>query len=191
MRKLSLLLYYIFARYLPKSTVPFVGKLSGRIRARLCKHIFNGTCNNLNVEQGAYFGNGRNFTVGNNVGIGKDFVCHSRTVAIKDHLMMGEDVLFQGGNHGFDRTDIPIGTAGQNNIGTTPLFIDGDVWIGSRAIILPGCKKIGHGSIIGAGAVVTKDVPDWAIMGGNPARIIRKRKEETFNCDENHIYHEL
>lgn len=57
-----------------------------------------------------------------------------------------------------------------------PLHIAGDVWIGARAIILPGCKRIGHGAIVGAGSVVTKDVPDWAIVGGNPAKIIKMRK---------------
>lgn len=43
-------------------------------------------------------------------------------------------------------------------------------------IVLPGCKKIGAHSIIGAGSVVTKDVPDYAIVGGNPARILKMRK---------------
>ena len=51
-----------------------------------------------------------------------------------------------------------------------------DVWIGARAIVLPGCKRIGAHSIIGAGAVVTHDVPDYAIVGGNPAKVIRMRK---------------
>ena len=45
-----------------------------------------------------------------------------------------------------------------------------------RAIILPGCKHIGAHSILCAGAVVTKDVPDYAIVGGNPAKVIRMRK---------------
>ena len=58
----------------------------------------------------------------------------------------------------------------------TPLEICGGVWIGARAIVLPGCKRIGAHSIIGAGAVVTRDVPDYAIVGGNPAKIIRMRK---------------
>lgn len=58
----------------------------------------------------------------------------------------------------------------------TPLEIDEDVWIGARAIILPGCKKIGAHSIIGAGSVVTHDVPEYAIVGGNPAKILKMRK---------------
>ena len=88
--------------------------------------------------------------------------------------MMGEDVLFLGGKHHFERTDIPMGAQGAE--GNTPLFIAGDVWIGARAIVLPGCTRIGHGSIIGAGEVVTKDVPDWAVVGGNPAKVIKYRK---------------
>lgn len=54
------------------------------------------------------------------------------------------------------------------------IFIEDDVWIGYRAIILSGVK-IGQGAVIGAGAVVTKDVPAYAIVGGNPAKIIRYR----------------
>jgi maltose O-acetyltransferase len=88
--------------------------------------------------------------------------------------MMGEDVLFQGGGHMFVNPDIPMEQ--QGSLPDTPLEIMEDVWIGSRAIVLPGCKRIGAHSIIGAGAVVTKDVPDYAIVGGNPARILKMRK---------------
>ena len=173
------ILYYGFARFLPKSTTPFLGKVSLRIRRSICSCLFNRDsdhqCRNLNVEKGAYFGNGKNFTVGNDVGLGMNFKSLNRIVTIDDYLMMGEDVLFLGGKHSFDNTDIPMGKQGSS--GQTPLYIAGDVWIGARAIVLPGCKRIGHGSIIGAGAVVTKDVPDWAIVGGNPAKVIRYRKQ--------------
>lgn len=174
MRKVYLILYYGMARFLPKSTVPVFGRLAYKMRSSLCKHIFNGTCVGLNVEQGAYFGNGRNFTVGNYVGIGKNFKSLNRAVEIDDFLMMGEDVLFLGGKHDYSRTDIPMGA--QKTETNTPLHIAGDVWIGARAIVLPGCERIGHGAIVGAGAVVTKDVPDWAVVGGNPARVIKYRK---------------
>lgn len=55
------------------------------------------------------------------------------------------------------------------------LEIGSDVWIGQNAIILPGARRIGDGAVIGAGSIVTKDVPDFAIVAGNPARIIRYR----------------
>ena len=174
------ILYYCFARYLPKSTAPLFGKSALRIRSRICQHLFQKDathkCRDLNVEQGAYFGNGKNFTVGNGVGFGKNFKSLNRIVTIDDFLMMGEDVLFLGGGHNYDRTDIPMGQQGGKE--PTPLHIAGDVWIGARAIILPGCRRIGHGAIIGAGTVVTKDVPNWAIVGGNPATIIKYRGTE-------------
>ena len=79
-----------------------------------------------------------------------------------------------GGGHSFADPNKPIGSEPDDP--PTSLEICGDVWIGARAIILPGCKRIGAHSIIGAGAVVTKDVPDYAIVGGNPAKVIRMRK---------------
>ena len=56
------------------------------------------------------------------------------------------------------------------------MHIGDDVWIGTNVIILPGVN-VGSHCIIGAGAIVTKDVPDYAIVGGNPAKIIRMRNE--------------
>ncbi len=172
------ILYYGFARFLPKSTTPIIGPVSLLIRRSICSCMFNKDsnhqCKNLNVEKRAYFGNGKRFTVGNEVGLGMNFKSLNRIVVIDDYLMMGEDVLFLGGNHHFGDTEIPMGL--QGGPGPTPLYIAGDVWIGARAIILPGCKRIGHGAVIGAGAVVTKDVPDWAVVGGNPAKVIRFRK---------------
>lgn len=91
------LLYYGFARHLPKSTMPVIGKMAFRLRQWCCRHMFASCGINLNVEQGAYVGRGKDFSVGNNVGIGKDFCSHNRIVTIDDHLLMGEDVLFLGG----------------------------------------------------------------------------------------------
>ena len=169
-----LILYYGFAKHLPKSTMPIIGKWAKRLRRACAKHLFSKCGEKLNLEQGAYIGDGKNFSVGNLVGLGKNFCCHSRIVTIHNHLLMGEDVLFQGGGHAFDNPDIRIDEGG--NLPDTPLEIMDDVWIGARAIILPGCKRIGAHSIIGAGAVVTKYVPDYAIVGGNPAKVIRMRK---------------
>ena len=165
-----LILYYGFARHLPKSTTPFIGKLAKRLRNRCAHHLF-AECNGLvNLEQGAYVGSGRDFRVlAGEVGFGKNFICHARTVVAKGDLLMGEDVLFQGNNHSM-KDFSPISSK-------DPLEIEPNVWIGARSIILSGCRHIGTGAVIGAGSVVTHDVPDFAVVGGNPAKVIKYRKE--------------
>jgi virginiamycin A acetyltransferase len=58
------------------------------------------------------------------------------------------------------------------------LAVEHDAWIGERVIITPGCSRIGLGAVVAAGAVVTKDVPDFAVVGGCPARVIKYRFPE-------------
>ena len=98
MRTLWLIIYYAFARKLPKSTVPVLGKIAYHLRYRCAKHLFAECGTSVNVEQGAYIGNGKQFRVGNNVGIGKDFCSHNRPLIIHNRLLMGENVLFEGGH---------------------------------------------------------------------------------------------
>jgi virginiamycin A acetyltransferase len=62
-----------------------------------------------------------------------------------------------------------------DRIDPAPLIIEDDVWVGHNSVILPGCKHIGRGAIIGAGSIVTRNVPAYAIVAGNPARQLRMR----------------
>ncbi len=55
------------------------------------------------------------------------------------------------------------------------LEIGSDVWVGQNVIITPSVQRIGNGVVLGAGTVVTKDVPDYAVVGGNPAGILKMR----------------
>lgn len=61
----------------------------------------------------------------------------------------------------------------------TSCSIGHDAWIGANVTILPGCRKIGVGAVVGAGSVLTKDVPDFTVVAGNPARPVRQRFSES------------
>ena len=87
--------------------------------------------------------------------------------------MMGPECYIYTRSHSFDRTDIPMMEQGYGEV--KPVVIGNDVWIGSRVTIMPGVH-IGNGVIIGASAVVTKDVPDYAVVGGSPAKTLKMRK---------------
>ena len=94
-------------------------------------------------------------------------------VTIGKNVMMGPECHIYTAFHEYGRTDIPM--IEQGYAARKPVVIGNDVWIGLRVIIMPGVH-IGNGCIIGAGAVVTHDVPDYAVVGGVPAKIIRFRK---------------
>lgn len=68
-----------------------------------------------------------------------------------------------------------LGFVKEEKISRRWIDIGHDVWVGSNAIITPSVKRIGNGAVIGAGSVVTKDVPDFAVAAGNPAQVIKYR----------------
>lgn len=171
-RIICLILYYAFAIHLPVSYKPYSFKLSKPIRYILCKHIFTNCGKNVNIEKGASFGNGLNVVIGDNSGLGINSYIRGK-VKIGKNVMMGMDVIIMTKSHKFDDTSIPMILQGDKP--EKEVIIENDVWIGHRVIILPDVK-IGSGAIIGAGAVVTKDVPEYSIVGGVPSKIIGFRK---------------
>lgn len=109
--------------------------------------------------------------IGSGSGLGINCSVHG-PLKIGDNVMMGPDVTILTHTHNIGRIDIPMGQQGSI---VKEVTIGNDVWIGMRSIIMPGVK-IGNGVVIGAGAVVTKDVPDYTIVGGVPAKILKYRK---------------
>ena len=95
-------------------------------------------------------------------------------ITIEDHVMIGSGVHFYVHNHKFDDPNISI--IDQGYYQSKPILVKQCSWIGAGAIILPGVT-IGRNAVVGAGSVVTKDVPAFALAAGNPARVVRMIKE--------------
>ncbi len=165
-KKFYFALYKIFAQKLPKSQHSSFAK---KARCFWAKRIVSKFGKNVNIEKNAYFG--PLLEIGDNSGIGVDCEIYG-PVTIGKNVMMGPEVVIYTTGHKHDRIDIPMIEQGLDD--AKPVVICDDVWIGRRAMIMPGVK-IGKGCIVGAGAVVTKNIPDYSIVGGTPARVVKSR----------------
>ncbi len=95
-------------------------------------------------------------------------------IKIGKHVLLAANCYIGGAQHNYDRTDIPIMRQGYNNRGG--VIIEDDVWLGTDVKILDGVT-IGTGCVIGAGALVTKDIPSYSIAMGVPAKVTGSRKQ--------------
>jgi acetyltransferase-like isoleucine patch superfamily enzyme len=112
-------------------------------------------------------------TLSDGVGIAPGAVLDCRGgLTVGNDTMIGIDAILLTTSHRHDNTRVPMRLQG---LEAAPVEIGADVWVGARAIILAG-RRIGSGSIIGAGAVVTRDVAPYAIVAGTPARQVGTRK---------------
>lgn len=99
-------------------------------------------------------------------------------VVIEEGAILGPEVIVLSRSHNFD---VDVRALPFDDVMlTAPVKIGRYVWIGMRALILPGVE-IGEGAIVGAGAVVSRNVPRLAIVVGNPARIVRYRSDDAFS----------
>ena len=115
--------------------------------------------------------------IGRDVYVG--LFCCLGEVTIEDDVLLGSHISIMNGGaqHGIDRLDIPV----REQPGTWPrITIGQDSWIGDRAVVL---ADVGKHCVIGAGSVVTKPIPDYAIAVGSPAKIVRYR---TAPSESNH-----
>ena len=120
------------------------------------------------IHTGARFYDTRNIEIGKDSIIGEGVVLDGRDkLIIGDHVDIASEVMIYNSEHDVQSSDFQAKTA--------PVEISDYVFIGPRAIILPGVK-IGKGAVVGAGAVVTKDVEEYSIVGGVPAKKIGERK---------------
>jgi len=137
-------------------------------RKKILLKLIKNQGEHLIIEPPFYCDYGENISTGDQVYFNFNcVVLDPAPVEIGDHVLIGPNVQIYTASHPLDwkgRRD------GKEN--ASPVKIGSDVWIGGAAIILPGIK-IGSRSVIGAGSVVTKDLPEGVFAAGNPCRVIR------------------
>lgn len=135
-----------------------------------------------------------NINIGSSVNLGYRpvLIAGKSKIVIGNHVMFGPQVTIRGGNHRIDLLGRYMDMIKNNEKRPEDdpgVVIEDDVWIGTRAIILAGVT-IGRGAVVAAGSVVTKSVPAYAIVGGNPAKIIRMRWSPSEIVEHEHLINE-
>jgi maltose O-acetyltransferase len=170
-RVIGEVMYNFIGKHLPKSSARYAFGAK-KFRYLCAKLMLNKCGSNVNLESRA------NITcaleIGDNSGVGIASRIYGH-VCIGDNVLMGPEVIILTSGHEYANRNMLI--RDQGRLPEKPVIIGNDVWIGARAIILPGVK-VADGAVIGAGAVVTKDVPAYTVVGGVPARIIKQRVGE-------------
>lgn len=112
--------------------------------------------------------------MGNNVSIGDNsHITAINSIHIGNNVLTGKRVLITDNAHGASDKDLLDIAPNQRPLSSKgPVVVEDNVWIGEKASVMPGVR-IGKGAIIGANAVVTKDIPPYAVAVGNPARVIK------------------
>ena len=155
--------------------IRFPVDIRGKKYIKYGKNFTTGT--GCRIEAYKFFSDSPKLIIGNNVQI-NDYVhlACGQSLIIEDDVLIASKVYISDINHGNysgENHSFPAEKAKNRKIFSKPVKICENVWIGENAIILPGIE-IGKNSIIGAGSVVTKNVPENCIVAGNPARIIKK-----------------
>jgi len=122
-------------------------------------------------EPNVYIGSGKSVEIGSHCHINENVFIQGAKIG--NYVMIAPNCAILNSTHNHTLTDTPMILQGEET-NNNPMIED-DVWLGRNVVVLPGVK-IGTGSIIATGAVVTKDVEPYSVMGGVPAKLIKKRK---------------
>lgn len=168
--KLMKYMYLFLLNWIPSRNRS--GGLLNAVKRTMLKGIFKYIGKDVNIRPNIKFARGSNISIGDHSGIGDGcFLQDIGEITIGQDVLMAPEVMVFTANH-LTRKDELLRNQGTQ---VRNVSIGDDVWIGTRAIILPGVN-ISKGAVIAAGAVVTKDVEPYTIVGGVPARKIGMRE---------------
>lgn len=171
MHAIKVMIYYAIISKLPHSRYV---KAANRLRLFYLTRILKVVREPGKVsffEPDIYIGNGRKVSVGRDCQINENVFIQGAKIG--DYVMIAPNVNILSKSHHFEDRSIPMVLQGESEE-KIPVIED-DVWLGRNVVVMPGVR-IGKGSIVGAGAVVVKDVAPYSIVGGVPARLIRMRQ---------------
>jgi len=167
--KLTLIIYYTIIKHLPHSRYV---SLSNTIRVWYVSKVFKIMPNDKNttLEPNVYLSNTQGTTIGYNCRVNENVFIQQ--AIIEDDVLIAPNValLSTSHNHSFLHESI----VNQGDSEPNPPIIKKGAWLGRNVIVMPGIE-IGEGAIVGAGAVVTKNVKPFTIVGGVPAKFIKNR----------------
>ena len=168
-KKLKLVFYYTILYKLPNSR--FIS-ICSRFRAfYLSKVLSVMEYDSLSrVEEGVYISDAKNVKIGKNCRINENVFIQGAYIG--DNVLIAPNCSLLSTSHIHADKNIPIVYQGETT--PSPSVIHDGVWLGRNVVVLPGIC-IGEGSIIAAGAIVTKDVDPFSVYGGVPAKLIKKR----------------
>ena len=168
MRWVAIMLYY---------TIYVVRDCTNRFLSFFYKKMLRGCGSNVRFSALTSDFTYRNLTIGNDVYIGPHalFLCTESQIFIGNKVLFGPHVTIIGGDHRI--TDVGrfiYDVLDKHPEDDQDVHIEDDVWIGTNTTLLKGVT-VGRGAVVAAGALVTKDVPPYAIVGGVPAKVLKYR----------------
>jgi len=149
------------------------GRTGIRVRRIAFKIKVNKSGKNVNIGIGVQILGGKNIQTGSNIGINSNSVlgAHHGKITLGNNVIIGQNVVVRASDHKSESIEVPIIEQGQTG---GEIIIGNDCWIGANSVITRNVK-IGDHSVVAAGAVVTKDVEPFSIVGGVPSKLIKKR----------------